>query len=149
MKAIISDLTAVSTVTIDVPVSRVWEALVTPALIKQYLHGTDVESDWKVNHPITFRGVWKGKSYEDKGVIKQVEPEHMLQYSFWSSLAGKPDKPENYILVTYKLESKGEAETLLTIMADDPNADEKVREHMEQNWSMVLKALKDLLEETY
>lgn len=149
MKATISDLTAVSTVTIDVPVSRVWEALVTPALIKQYLHGTDVESDWKVNHPIIFRGVWKGKMYEDRGIIKRFDRDKILEYSFWSSLAGKPDKPENYILVTYQLERKGDEETSLTVMAVDPKADEMVREHMEQNWSMVLKALKDMLEERY
>jgi uncharacterized protein YndB with AHSA1/START domain len=145
MKATMNDLTAVSTENIDAPVSKVWEALVTPPLIKQYLHGTDVETDWKPGSAIVFRGQWKGKTYEDKGTIKKFEPNKLIQYSFWSSLAGKEDDPENYILVTYKLEQKGEG-TELSVLAQDPNADERTKEHMEQNWSMVLKSLKEMLE---
>jgi uncharacterized protein YndB with AHSA1/START domain len=139
------DLVAKSTVSINASVERVWEALVTPALVKQYLHGTDVESDWKVGSPVIFRGEWKGKSYEDKGEIKQIEKNKRLQYSFWSSMAGKEDKPSNYILVTYELKPTASG-TVLTILADDPNADENVKQHMEQNWDMVLQSLKKVLE---
>ena len=32
--------------------------------------GADVESDFKVGSPITFRGEFKGKTYQDKGEIK-------------------------------------------------------------------------------
>lgn len=145
MKATINDLTAVSTIDIEAPVSKVWEALVTPPLIKQYLHGTDVETDWKPGSPISFHGEWKGKSYEDKGTIIKVDPNQLIQYSFWSSLAGKPDDPSNYIVVTYRLEDRHD-QTRLTISASDPNADEKTRDHMAQNWDMVLKSLKEMLE---
>src|SRR5687768_6478689 len=101
-------LVARSVVTINAPVERVWEALITPALVKQYLHGTDVESDWKIGSPVSFRGEWKGKSYEDKGVVKQFDVNRRLQYSFWSSLAGKEDDPSNYVLVTYELRPTAE-----------------------------------------
>lgn len=139
------DLVARSVVTINAPVERVWETLVTPALVKQYLHGTDVESDWKIGSQVSFRGEWKGKAYEDKGVVKQFDVNRRLQYSFWSSLAGKADDPSNYVLVTYELRPAGDG-TALTILADDPNADEKTKAHMEQNWDMVLRSLKELLE---
>jgi uncharacterized protein YndB with AHSA1/START domain len=145
MKETMNDLAAVSSVSIEAPVSKVWESLTTPPLIKQYLHGTDVETDWKPGSPIVFRGQWKGKAYEDKGTIKKVEQNRLLQYSFWSSLAGKPDDPENYILVTYKLEDQ-KGKTVLTVTSEDPGADEKTKEHMAQNWDMVLKSMKDLLE---
>lgn len=146
MRETVSGLTAVSKVIIEAPVWKVWEALVTPPLIKQYLHGTEVETDWEPGSPIAFRGVWKGKSYEDKGRITRFKPDKLLQYSFWSSLAGKKDDPANYIMVTYKLEDIG-AQTLLTVTAEDPHADEKTREHMEQNWSMVLNELRKVVEE--
>jgi len=32
---------------IDAPVARVWHALVTPDVIKKYMFGADVTSDWK------------------------------------------------------------------------------------------------------
>ncbi|WP_133259677.1 SRPBCC family protein [Pseudochryseolinea flava] len=147
MKTIEKDLIARSTITIQAPVERVWEALVTPALVKQYLHGTDVESDWKVGSSVIFRGEWKGKSYEDKGEIKAIEKNKRLQYSFWSSLAGKEDSPANYVMVTYDLLPTARG-TELTISADDPNADEQTKKHMEQNWDMVLQSLQKLLEAT-
>ena len=49
---------------INAPVSKVWQALTDPALIKQYLFGTETKSDWKKGSSITYTGVWEGKSYE-------------------------------------------------------------------------------------
>ena len=60
--------------TIEAPVSRVSEALVSPALIKRYMFGASVASEWKEGSPITWKGEWKGKAYEDKGVILRLEP---------------------------------------------------------------------------
>src|SRR5258708_8627174 len=91
------------TITINVPASKVWEALTKPELIKQYLFGTDVISDWKIGSSITYKGVWQGKSYKDKGKILQVIPGQLLQSTYWSSMSGTEDKPENYATVTYKL----------------------------------------------
>ena len=52
---------------INAPVSKVWQALINPEIIKQYLFDTDVISDWQVGSPITYRGEWQGKAFEDKG----------------------------------------------------------------------------------
>ena len=98
---------AKSSVTINAPRSRVWEALTQPDLIKQYLFGTEVSTDWKVGSPITYKGVWEGKAYEDKGQILQVEPEKRLVSTFWSALSGLPDRPENYQTVEYALSDEG------------------------------------------
>jgi len=135
---------AQATITINAPPSKVWEALTQPALIKQYLFGTDVTTDWRVGSPITYKGQWQGKSYEDKGKILQIEPGKLLVSTFWSSLSGVPDISENYKTVRYELSPVGSG-TRLTITQDN-NATEEEANHSEQNWSMVLEGLKKLLE---
>jgi uncharacterized protein YndB with AHSA1/START domain len=135
---------AKTSIKIDAPKLKVWEALTDPQLIKQYLFGTEVTTDWKVGSPITYKGEWEGKSYEDKGKILQVEPEKLLVSTFWSSLSGVPDLPENYQTVRYEL-SNEDGGTRLTLTQDN-NATREAAEHSEQNWNMVLDGLKKLLE---
>jgi uncharacterized protein YndB with AHSA1/START domain len=83
-------------ININASVSQVWDALTKPDLIQQYLFGTDVTTDWKVGSPITYKGIWEGKAYEDKGKVLQIETGKLLVSTFWSSLSGLPDIPENY-----------------------------------------------------
>jgi uncharacterized protein YndB with AHSA1/START domain len=135
---------AEATITINAPVSKVWQALVNPEIIKQYLFNTEVISDWKVGSPIIYRGEWEGKPFEDKGEILEIEPEKLLKSTHWSPLSGVPNIPENYHTVTYTLTDKGE-NTAVTITQDN-NATEEEKAHSEKNWQTVLKGLKDLLE---
>lgn len=137
-------ITAEASITIDAPPSKVWDALTKPELIKQYLFGTEVSTDWKVGSPITYKGVWEGKSYEDKGKVLKVEPQKLLVSTFWSSLSGLPDVPENYQTVRYELSGEN-GRTKLAIIQDN-NATQKDAEHSAQNWNMVLEGLKKLLE---
>ena len=51
-------LIAKATITINAPGSKVWEALTNPDLIKQYLFGTKVITDWQVGSPIIYEGQW-------------------------------------------------------------------------------------------
>ena len=132
------------TIDIDAPTSKVWEALTKPELIKQYLFGTQVTTDWQAGSPIIYQGMWEGKSYEDKGTILQVEQEKLLASTFWSSLSGKPDVPENYQTVTYELTTVGTG-TKLTLTQGN-NDTQKDADHSEQNWELVLEKLKNLLE---
>ena len=135
---------AKATATINASASKVWDALTKPDQIKQYLFGTDVTTDWKVGSPITYRGEWKGKAYEDKGKVLKVEPGKRLVSTFWSSLAGLPDTPENYKTVDYELSPAGD-KTKLTITQDN-NATQEEATEAEKNWHMVLDGIKKLLE---
>jgi uncharacterized protein YndB with AHSA1/START domain len=135
---------AEATILINAPVTKVWEALTQPDLIKQYLFGTEVTTDWKVGSPITYRGIWQGKPYEDKGKVLQVEPGRRIVSTFWSSLSGVPDQPEYYKTVQYELSNQGSA-TRLTITQDN-NESEEEAQHSSQNWQMVLEGIKKLLE---
>ena len=139
-----SDITGSASITIDAPVEKVWEALTKPELIKEYFFGTNTETDWTVGSPIRFFGEWEGKHYEDKGTILDIEQNKLIQYSYWSSMSGIEDKPENYIVVTYDLFEEAGKTTLTVTQENIP--DEKMKEHSEQNWKTVLDGLKKLLE---
>ncbi len=78
------NLIAMASVTVNVPKAKVWNALVNPETIKQYMFGTNVVSDWRAGSPIIWKGEWQGKSYQDKGVILQLKPERTLQYSHFT-----------------------------------------------------------------
>ena len=135
---------AKATILINAPVSKVWDALTQPELIKQYLFGTEVTTDWKVGSPITYRGTWQGKPYEDKGKVLQVEPGRRIISTFWSSLSGVPDQPEYYKTVQYELSNQGSA-TRLTVTQNNNDSEEEAQ-HSSQNWQMVLEGIKKLLE---
>jgi uncharacterized protein YndB with AHSA1/START domain len=132
------------TTAIDAPIDKVWDALVNPATIKQYMFGTDVISDWKEGGPILWKGEWQGKSFEDRGVIVRIEPKRLLQYTHFSPLAGLPDTPDNYHTVTIEL-SQVPPQTHVSLSQDNNPTDES-REHSEKNWRAMLVALKKLLE---
>ncbi|PWU23495.1 ATPase [Candidatus Cerribacteria bacterium 'Amazon FNV 2010 28 9'] len=139
-----SNLTASSSLQIDAPPEKVWKALTNPALVKQWLFGTEMKTDWNVGSSITYSGVWDGKPYEDKGKVLAIIPNKLIETSYWSVAYGLPDEPQNYKKVVYSLEEK-DGGTLLTITQDN-NATEDDKEHSQQNWSTVLEALKKTVE---
>lgn len=140
-----SNFIARSSITIDVPAEKVWNALVTPEAIKQYMFGTSVESAWREGSSIAWKGEWQGTSYEDKGMILQIKPPRTLQYTHFSSLSGLPDIPEHYHTVTIEL-SAVEGRTHISLTQDN-NSNEEARAHSEKNWGMMLASLKKFLEQ--
>jgi uncharacterized protein YndB with AHSA1/START domain len=139
-----NSLIAQATINIHAPTSKVWEALTKPDLIKQYLFGTTVTTDWQVGSPIIYEGQWEGKAYQDKGIVMQIEPGKLLVSTYWSSMAGLADIPENYKTVRYELSSEGNG-TKLNVTQDN-NATPDEAGHSSQNWQMVLDGIKRLLE---
>jgi len=133
-----------TSITINAPASKVWEALTKPDLIKQYLFGTEVTTDWQVGSPVTYKGIWEGKPYEDKGKILQIEDGKLLVSTFWSALSGKPDVSENYQTIRYELSADGDG-TKLTLTQDN-NASQEEANHSRENWKMVLDGMKKLVE---
>lgn len=130
--------------TVDAPAAKVWDALTNPKIIKQYLLGTEVTSDWKVGSPVIYKGEWQGKTYEDKGQVIQVEPEKLLVSTFWSSLAGLPDTPENYKTIRYELSA--EENGIKLTLTQDNNATQEDANHSDEFWGKMLETLKKLVE---
>jgi uncharacterized protein YndB with AHSA1/START domain len=141
-----NDHIATSEVLINAPIEKVWDALVNPEVIKKYMFGTNVISDWTEGSKIVWQGEWKGKAYEDKGTILKIAPGQQLQYSHFSPLTGLEDAPENYHTVTISL-TESNNQTLVSLSQDN-NATEKEKEHSESNWKMMLTGLKEVLEKT-
>jgi uncharacterized protein YndB with AHSA1/START domain len=138
------NLVAEVSTNVEAPVSAVWDALTDPKKIKRYMFGTTVNSSFEVGDPITWKGEFKGKSYEDKGTILRLEPRHLLAYSHFSPLSGERDAPENYHTVVIELSQEGGG-THVTLRQDN-NGTEETRRHSEQNWRAVLAGLKKEVE---
>jgi uncharacterized protein YndB with AHSA1/START domain len=138
------NLIATASITINATSDKVWNALVTPAAIKQYMFGTTVVTDWREQSPIVWKGDWKGKPYEDKGVILKFTPKRLLKYSHFSPLAGLPDTPENYHTVTVEL--SGDGPPTQVALTQDKNATEEERENSKKNWNTMLGGLKTFVE---
>ena len=134
-----------ASINIHASVSEVWNALTKPEIIKQYFFGTNTITDWKPGHPIKFKGEWQGKSYEDKGTILDITKNELIKYDYWSSMSGIEDKPENYVIITYKLSGEDGDVTLNLLQENIP--DEKMKTHSEENWNKVLEGLKKVVEE--
>ena len=137
---------AVTSVTIDASMAKVWDALTDPAKVKRYMHGTNLATDWKVGNPITWSGEWKGTSYVDKGTVLEVDYGRCLTYTHWSPMGGSEDKPDNYHTVTYEL-AGDERTTTLTLTQDNNVTQAEADKMAKDNWAPVLQGLKETAEE--
>jgi uncharacterized protein YndB with AHSA1/START domain len=138
------NLIASASVTINANKSKVWDALVNPESIKQYMFGTTVVTDWRERSPIIWKGEWQGKPYEDKGIVLQFRQGRTIQYTHFSPLSGLPDKPENYHIVTIEVTAEGDQTRVA--LAQDNNPDEQARDHSAKNWEIMLGGLKEFSE---
>ena len=138
------DFVAKVSVSVASAKSKVWNALIDPQVVARYMFGATVVSSWKEGDPIVWKGEWKGKPFEDKGIVLRIEPDRVLSYSHFSPLGGKPDVPENYHTVTIELsEHNG---TTLVQLSQDGNPTDEARAHSEQNWRTMLEGLKKTVE---
>ncbi len=129
--------------TFNAPIEKVWDGLTNPLMVKQYFFGSDMVTTWETGSPIYFRGEWEGKSYEDKGIVKEFVPNKKLVYTYLSDWSNLPDSPENYLLVTYEVATVGNTSELTITQT---NYDAEKAKHSEANWGSVMDGLKKLIE---
>ena len=140
----VSTLQNAVTTEIKAPIGKVWDALTKPELIKQWFFGVETITDWKEGGSIVHKGEWNGKPYEDKGKVIKVAPPTSLVVTHWSSMSGKPDRPENYERVSYHLAER-DSSTELTI-TEENLASEDAKAASAKAWKGALDGLKKLLE---
>ncbi|MGQ0766466.1 MAG: SRPBCC family protein [Gemmatimonadota bacterium] len=121
----------------------VWEVLTRADLVERWL-GTRVRSSWRVGEPIVFEFSWEGRTFEDKGVVREVVPEQILAYTYWSGLSGLPDEPHNYSLITFQLTQDDGGTTLA--LRHEQIASAQMRDHSEKNWDGSLLSIGALAE---
>jgi uncharacterized protein YndB with AHSA1/START domain len=131
---------------INASLQKIWEALVNPEFIALYLFGTKVITDWKVGSPIVFKGNWHGSPFEDKGEVIEVQVNSLLKYSYWSSVLGLADVPENYTLTTYRLKQEGDHVSVSVSQDNLESQPEQVRKYADKYWEDLLLALKQVAE---
>lgn len=124
--------------------AQVWIALIDPELIKRYMFGSQVETDWEQGSPIVWKGVYEGKAYEDRGEIVEIETERRLKVTHFSPLSGQPDVPENYHTLLYELSKSGDRTHVS--LSQDKNGSEEEAQRAKGNWEMMLGGLKDVVE---
>lgn len=137
------ELTLEKTIRIEAPVSKVWKALTTPELIREYYFGMTWVTDWEKGSPILFRGTWDHEPFEDKGNILAIETEKYLHFNFWISGSGTADLPENYTAIRYDLAADGDA-TVLTLTEGGLKS-QKDLALSEEKWRYVLYNLKEVV----
>jgi uncharacterized protein YndB with AHSA1/START domain len=140
-----SDYVATAQCEIDAPPEEVWRALTDPEEIRKYMFGSEVKTDWQPGSPITWKGEFEGRAYEDKGEIIAVEPGRRLEVTHFSPLTGQEDLPENYHRVRYDLRPANGG-TSLRLTQDNSGSTEEA-EHSGANWQMMLDGLKKVVEQ--
>ncbi|UKA63068.1 SRPBCC domain-containing protein [Arthrobacter sp. FW306-04-A] len=135
---------ASSCIAIQASADRVWSVLTDPLAIREFMFGTDVVTDWTVGGPIAWRGIWKGKAYEDKGVILEFEPGRRLVNTHFSPLSGQDDEPGNYHTLTWTLEPEGAATKLTLTQDNNASADEAA--HSKGMWDSLVESVKNIAE---
>jgi uncharacterized protein YndB with AHSA1/START domain len=131
---------------IDGSPDEVWVALTDPAAIREYMFGAEVQTDWRPGSPITWKGEFEGKSFEDKGEILAVEPGQLLEFTHFSPLSGHEDKPENYHRVRYELQPGERGRTRVRLTQDNSGSAEEA-EHSSATWQAMLDGLKKVVEQ--
>jgi uncharacterized protein YndB with AHSA1/START domain len=142
-----------NTITINAPVSKVWDALVNPQQTKKYMFGCEAVSDWKPGSPLLWKGVFDGKELVAvKGTVVSIQPEKYLEYTTIDpNNPAIKDVAENYLTVTYDLKPI-DGQTLLAVTQGDyaKVADGQSRYNdtiAGGGWQSVLDQVKKLVEE--
>jgi uncharacterized protein YndB with AHSA1/START domain len=142
-----SDLAVVKSVEIFKSTRDVWRALTEPDQIIQWMGGASVASTWKIGSDIIFTGKMPNfnKTYRDRGTVRAMEREKLLQYSHWSEMSRLPDIPQNRTIITFTLEGAGEMTQLTVRHEHFPS--EGAFKHANFFWNFALITLKNLLEQ--
>jgi uncharacterized protein YndB with AHSA1/START domain len=136
---------ATAEIDVDAAPGRVWSALTDSELVKRYMMGSEVVTDWRPGSPIVWKGEYNGKSFEDKGMVIEADPDHRLVITHFSPMTGEPDRPENYHTIVYELEPHGDSTHVR--LDQDNNSSAEEAEHSRQNWAMMLESLKQTVEQ--
>jgi uncharacterized protein YndB with AHSA1/START domain len=123
-------------ITINAPVSKVWDVFVRPELTRKM--GGEYVSDWQVGSPFGFK---MGGDMVTHGMILALEPQQLLQHSLFGV-----DAATAISTVTYSLHADGDR-TVLSGREElvDPLDDTDYADAVE-GWKAALAAVKDTAE---
>lgn len=141
-----NELISTQSIIINASARKIWETLTNPLLIRQYLFGAQTITDWKIGSDITFKINFEGDEFVDKGIVTENIPNKTLRYKYWSGFCGLEDRPENYSIVSYKIEHSQDENYKLT-WTQRGFADEKSRTSSENSLESILEQIKSISEQ--
>jgi uncharacterized protein YndB with AHSA1/START domain len=127
---------------IAAPAERVFEAITTPEMARQYW-GHENVSDWQPGSGWQHVRVKDGRTVQLVGEVVEAAPPHRLVIT-WANESQKDD-PEAYSRVTFAIEPYEEM-VRLTVTHDDLVVDSGMAKGVSQGWPVVLSSLKSFLE---
>lgn len=141
-----------NSIAIKAPASKVWDMLTNPEQTKKYMFGCETVSDWKPGSPLLWKMMYEGKEFIPvKGNIVSIIPGALLSYTVIDPNSDIEDIPENYLTVTYTLDTSGD-ETILHVTQGDYNTVANGGKRYEESynngegWNPILVEIKKLAE---
>lgn len=141
-----------SSITMNAPAAKVWDALTSPEQTAKYMFGCAALSDWTVGSPLIWKGNFNGvELVAVKGIVTGIRPGQYLAYTTIDPNSSMADIPENYVTVTYTLTETG-GQTLLEItqgdFADVADGEKRYTETYNngEGWNPILVEIKKLVE---
>jgi len=107
-----------TSVTIDAPATKVFEALTQPELVKLWQFGKTVQSDWQPGHPIKFIAENEGQVLEQWGTILEMRTNELIKYNLFTPAPGMQDKLDHYNITSYILSSDN-GQTKIELIQED------------------------------
>lgn len=138
------DIIATAEIDITAEPERVWTALTDPAEVKEWMFGTELETDWQIGSSVSWKGEYEGNAYEDKGEVLAFDPPHNLSVSHFSPTSGQEDRPENYHTLNYTLTPTPDGTHVE--LTQDNNGSEDEGEKSKANWDQALQGIKAHIE---
>lgn len=127
-------------ITINAPITKVWQVLTDPILIPKFYFGMDWKTDWKKGSNIVFSGDYDHQKFEDKGNILDIEKERFILFNYFNPEWGDEDIPENYKIMRFELEDKND-KTIFSVFEYN-FIEEHLFASVEVKWNSVLYVVK-------
>lgn len=121
---------------------KLWQALTTPAFMKQYWFGMDFECDWNPGSP--WRMLFEDGRVADDGVILESDPPRRLVIR-WRNRWKPEMSAEGDSLCTFEIGTEGPS-TRLSITHSIDVPDSQLINGVSGGWPRIISNLKSLLE---
>ncbi len=136
-------------ISINASPEAVWDALVNPAKISQYMFGSQAESSWQKGDDLKF---FMEKDGEQlllvHGSIVEIDRPRLLEHTLFPSTWEMEDVPENYLSVRYLISPDGDGSHLSITQSGFEHAaqGEKRYQDVAKGWEATLPKLKEVAE---
>ncbi len=139
-----------TSITIQAPISDVWDALVNPDLTERYMFGCRVVSDWKPGAIVGWVGTVDGKEVTFvTGYLIDLVPEQLLVYSVVDPNARYADNRADHLVVSCALSETTDGVALSISQGDYTKVADGAKRygHGVTGWDQLLQTLKKVVEE--